>query len=189
MTLRHLILDRDGVLNHENAAGGWVSDPEDWRWLPGVLSALARLREAGVRVSVVTNQSCIGRGLASREDVDRVNDRMTRECLEAGGRIDGVFVCPHAPGAGCSCRKPRPGLVEEAVAESRLPADSTVLVGDDERDLKAGLEAGVAVSLVLTGKGALTEARLAVSGIPVHDDLGAAVASLLASKAQPIGDR
>jgi D-glycero-D-manno-heptose 1,7-bisphosphate phosphatase len=178
MTPRHLILDRDGVLNHE-ASSGWISSAAEWRWLPGVLGALRSLHEAGVRVSVVTNQSCIGRGLATRQQVDAVHERMMRECRAAGGSIDAVFVCPHAPGDGCDCRKPRSGLVRQAVTAAGLAAGQTLLVGDDQRDLEAGRGGGVRIALVRTGKGVQTEASLGASDVPVYDDLRSAVSALL----------
>lgn len=178
MRLSHLILDRDGTLNPEAPEGGWITSPEQWRWLPGTLQALASLRESGVHLSVVTNQSCIGRRLATREAIDTVHERMLRECREAGGCIDSVWVCPHAPGAGCECRKPRPGLVLQAIAAAGYPAEETLLIGDDRRDLEAGLASGIKVALVRTGKGARTEANLPEPDIPVYDDLQAAVSAL-----------
>ncbi len=175
----HLILDRDGVLNREARGGGWILSPAQWRWLPGARTALRRLRRAGVRVSVTTNQSCIGRGLATTHEIDAVHRQMKDECLEAGGRIDAVFVCPHAPGDGCDCRKPRPGLIVQALSAAGLEAGASLLVGDDRRDLEAGLAAGVRVALVRTGKGERTAADLPTAGIPIYDNLLAAVSALL----------
>jgi len=177
--VRHLILDRDGVLDREPASG-WVTDLSQWRWEPGALDALRRLAEAGIRVSVVTNQSCIGRGLATRRQVDALHRAVLREAAEAGGRVAEVYVCPHAPGDGCDCRKPRPGLVRSAVGGSGVPASDSLLVGDDGRDLDAGRAAGVAVALVCTGKGRRTEGTPAADGVPVFDDLAAVVRALTA---------
>jgi D-sedoheptulose 7-phosphate isomerase len=182
MTLRHLIVDRDGVLNEE-LEEGWVSRWTQWRWLPGVLEALSALRQAGVRVSVVTNQSGIGRGLVSASDVDEIHRRMQRDVLASGGQIDAVLVCPHAPEQGCNCRKPRPDLILRAMSEGGAPASQTVLVGDDARDLEAGRTAGVRVALVRTGKGARV-APSVPAGVPVFDDFGGAVALLLEGEAR-----
>lgn len=178
-SLRHLVVDRDGVLNHENESGGWVTSPVDFRWLPGSLDALVRLAGAGVRVTVATNQSCIGRGVAEPAQVEAVHHRMVAEAEAAGGKIAEVFVCPHAPDDGCSCRKPRPGLIESALAASDVPMEETTLVGDAWRDLEAGRAAGLPVALVRTGKGRRFEQRAAEEGIAVFEDFLDAVEQLL----------
>jgi D-glycero-D-manno-heptose 1,7-bisphosphate phosphatase len=177
--IRHVILDRDGVLNREDAEGGWICDPQDWRWEQGAREGLLLFARAGVHTSVVTNQSCIGRGLAEPEAIERVNDHMRREATASGARIDDVFVCPHAPADDCDCRKPRPGLVRQAIDASGVPATQTVLVGDAVRDLEAGRQGGVKVVLVRTGKGAVTEKNEQIGTIPVYDDLQAAAIDLL----------
>jgi D-glycero-D-manno-heptose 1,7-bisphosphate phosphatase len=176
--VRHVILDRDGVLNEEPAYGSYVRDPAEFRWLPGALAALARLRAAGVRISVATNQSGVGRGIMSLDDLERIHARMTGEAAAAGGAIDAVFCCTHAPGAGCACRKPAPGLVTAAIQASGIDPRATLLVGDAPRDLEAGRSAGVAVALVLTGKGRATERALAGPRPPVFDDLASLVAAV-----------
>lgn len=174
MRYRHLILDRDGVLNYEAPAPGFVLRPQDFRWLPGAIEALALLHGAGIRLSVATNQSGVGRGLMTLEEVEAVHARMRAEAEAAGGTLDAVLCCPHAPQAGCPCRKPEPGLIREAVASSGIPADASLVVGDDVRDLEAAQRAGVRAALVRTGKGRATEARLADrSAAMVYDDLPA----------------
>jgi D-sedoheptulose 7-phosphate isomerase len=169
---RHVIVDRDGVLNEEAADGGYVLSPSEWRWIAGAPEALARLTRAGLRVSVVSNQSAVGRGLMAEGQLSAVHARMQAEAAAAGGRIDAVFVCPHAPDAGCDCRKPAPGLVLEALRHSALPASETVLVGDDLRDLEAAAAAGIAAVLVRTGKGRATEAKIGARAGAVFDNLG-----------------
>ncbi|TNF72029.1 MAG: HAD-IIIA family hydrolase [Acidobacteria bacterium] len=179
MDIHHVILDRDGVLNREDTEGGWIRDPEEWRWEQGAREGLLLFSRAGVRISVVTNQSCIGRGVAEPEAIDRVNDHMRREAAAAGAGIDAVFVCPHAPDEGCDCRKPRSGLVRQAIEASGVPATQTVLVGDAARDLEAGRQGGVEVVLVRTGKGRKTEKEEQLETIPVYDDLHSAAIDLL----------
>jgi D-glycero-D-manno-heptose 1,7-bisphosphate phosphatase len=169
---RHVILDRDGVLNREMPDGAWMHRVEDWQWEPNALDGLCRLAAAGVRISVATNQSGVGRGIFPVADVDRVHDRMLSEAAAAGAHIDAVFFCPHAPEDQCRCRKPGPGLVEAAVEQSGIPVAETILVGDALRDLHAAIAAGVRAILVRTGKGRATEAQLDDSGqIAVYDDL------------------
>lgn len=171
MPIRHVILDRDGVLNREAPGRGWVTRPEDWVWEEGALAGLRRLAEAGILITVVTNQSAVGRGVMDMDSVDRVNDVMLREAEAAGAPIDGVFVCPHAPDDGCPCRKPEPGLIAEAVLFSGVPPADTVVVGDADRDLEAARAAGIRAVLVRTGKGRDTERQLGDPGVAVYDDL------------------
>ncbi len=171
MSIRHVILDRDGVLNYEAPAGSYVRDPAEFRWLPGALEGLVLLRRAGLRLSVATNQAGVGRGLMSLVQLMAVHERMQAEASAHGGQLDAVLYCPHAPEEHCSCRKPAPGLIAAAVARSGIPAQETIVVGDDQRDLEAARRAGVAAALVRTGKGRRTEEAMGDAAVPVYDDL------------------
>ena len=179
MKIKHVILDRDGVLNHEAPDSGYVRTPEGFRWLAGALEGLALLRGAGVRISIATNQSGVGRGLMSLEQLEAVHDKMRSEAARAGGAIDAVFFCPHAPDAGCACRKPAPGLIQAAVASAGISAADTLVVGDDRRDLEAAQRAGVAAVLLRTGKGARNEPLVRDLDVPVYDDLPAVARAIL----------
>src|SRR6185312_6452523 len=108
-SIRHVILDRDGVLNAEPRDGGYVVDWAQWRWLPGALESLALLGSKGVRISVATNQSCVGRGIVSREQIDAVHARRLVEAARAGPTIDFGLVCSLAPDQGRDSREPAPG--------------------------------------------------------------------------------
>ena len=177
--IRHVILDRDGVLNHEAPDNGWITRPEDWIWQSGALEALRRLKEAGLRVSIASNQSGVGRGVMTAADLQRVTAKMKREAEAAGARIDEVVYCPHAPDAGCNCRKPRPGLLQALVDASGCPADQTILVGDAMRDLQAARALGIRALLVRTGKGRTTERGLRQEAVEVFDDLAAAAHAII----------
>jgi len=179
MPIRHVILDRDGVLNREAADGGWVSRPEDWAWEEGALEGLRLLTKAGLHISIVTNQSGVGRGVVVAEDVEAVNRRMLDEARDSGCRIDRVLVCPHGPDEGCRCRKPAPGLIEDAIEAAGIDASETVAVGDAVRDVQAAQAAGVEALLVRTGKGRATERQLDGSGCKVYDDLEHAAKAIL----------
>ena len=187
--LRHVILDRDGVLNYEAEGGGYVRDPAEFRWLPGALEGLAMLRQAGLHLSVVTNQSGVGRGLMSLEQLAAVHARMQAEASAHGGALDAVLFCPHAPQDRCACRKPAPGLIEAAVARSGVAASDTIVVGDDRRDLEAAQRAGVVAALVRTGKGRRTEALLGNAAVPAYDDLRELARAILAARPDTGGDR
>jgi D-glycero-D-manno-heptose 1,7-bisphosphate phosphatase len=171
--IRHLILDRDGVLNQEAADHGYILRPEDFKWLPGALPALVMLAGLGLRISVASNQSAVGRGLMTAQQLEQVLATMRTQAQAAGARIDAIYVCCHAPEAHCDCRKPAPGLIRAALQESGIPADETLLVGDDVRDVEAARAAGIPVVMVRTGKGLRASAHLRERGdtLPVFDDL------------------
>ena len=179
MEYRHIILDRDGVLNREAPAAGYIREPAEFVWLPGALEALASLRQAGAHLSVATNQSGVGRGLMSLAQLEAVHERMRAEAARHGADLDDVLFCPHAPGDGCSCRKPEPGLIRAAIARSGIPAAESVVVGDDLRDLEAAARAGVSAVLVRTGKGRKAEAQLSGTKVPTYDDLSELARALL----------
>ena len=176
-SIAHVIFDRDGVLNRE-LDEGWLSDVSQWEWEEGVLEALARVGAASIPVSIVTNQSGVGRGVVPPEAVEAVHRWLTQQLLGLGIDRAKVFVCPHAPSDGCTCRKPLPGLVHDALAWSGVPAQHTVMIGDDVRDLHAGREAGVHVALVLTGKGREMRDRIDAA-TPVYANLGQALDAVL----------
>ena len=171
MAYKHLILDRDGVLNYEAPDSGYVREPEEFLWLPGALEALATLTRAGVHLTVATNQSGVGRGLMSVAQLTAIHDRMLAEAAGSGAALEAVLFCPHAPDDRCSCRKPEPGLIHEAINRSGIAAADTLVVGDAERDLEAAARAGVRSVLVRTGKGRKTEAALRSTEVRVYDDL------------------
>jgi len=176
-SVRHVIVDRDGVLNRE-LESGWLTDPGDWQWEEGSFEALRLLADHGVSVSVATNQSGIGRGVVDRDAVDRVHAWLADQLARADAPIVRIHVCPHAPDDGCACRKPRPGLILDAVDASGVDRRETLVIGDDVRDIEAARAAGVAAALVRTGKGLNAQTR--VEGpLPVFDNLLEAVTALV----------
>jgi D-glycero-D-manno-heptose 1,7-bisphosphate phosphatase len=147
---RVVFLDRDGVINESPPDGGWVLRWEEFHFVRGALEALRRLDEHGFAVVVITNQSCIGRGLITLAEAEAINRRMADAVAAAGGRIAGVYFCPHSPDAECSCRKPKPGLIDQAVRELGLQPGHWFFVGDMERDIEAGLARGCTTILAGT---------------------------------------
>ena len=189
MGFRHVILDRDGVLNYEAPEGSYVREPSQFRWLPGALAGLALLHRAGVRLSVATNQAGVGRGLMSLAQLAAVHERMQTDAAAHGAALDAVLYCPHAPEEQCACRKPAPGLIQAAVARSGIAAGDSIVVGDDRRDLEAAERAGVAAALVRTGKGRRTEALLGIAAVPAYDDLHELARAILAARADASSGR
>ena len=134
-----VFLDRDGTLIDDV---GYPRDPARVRLVDGAAEALARLRQAGFRLVVVSNQSGIGRGLITEDEARSVHERFVSELERRGVRLDGVRYCPHAPEAGCDCRKPAPGLLLAAADDLGLDLDASFMVGDKSSDVEAGHRAG-----------------------------------------------
>lgn len=140
MRRRAVFLDRDGVLIEDR---GYVRRVADVQVLPGVSAALNRLKRAGWMVVVVTNQSGIGRGLVTAEAYAQVNAFM-RTTLPW---IDAVYCCPHLPAAGCTCRKPQPGLLLQAAQDLGIDLGRSIMLGDRITDVQAGQAAGCRLSV------------------------------------------
>lgn len=170
--MKLVILDRDGTINHDSDR--YIKSPAEWRPIKGSIDAIARLSRAGYRVVVATNQSGIARGLFDTATLIAIHDTMQRAVAQAGGRIDGVFFCPHAADAACECRKPKPGMLLEIGRRFNVPLQAVYMVGDAQRDIEAAAAAQARPVLVLTGKGASTHAggRLP-AGTLVFPDLAA----------------
>lgn len=176
--MKLVILDRDGVINHDN--DNYIKGPDEWRPIAGSLEAIARLNQAGYHVVLATNQSGVGRGLFEVSTLNAIHDKMHRALSQIGGRIDAIFFCPHAEEAGCTCRKPKPGLLEEIARRFNVDLKGVPSVGDSLRDLHAAAAVGAAPILVLTGKGGKTkDAGGLPEGTQIFSDLAGAVRSIV----------
>ena len=130
-----IFLDRDGVLNRR-IPGGYVQQYQQWEWLPGALAACVELAKLFDRVLIITNQQGIGKGLMSSEDLAAIHQRVQQDIEAAGGRVDGIYFCPHLKTENCGCRKPRPGLVRQALNDfPNISLPDSYLVGDSYSDL------------------------------------------------------
>src|SRR5437762_13643779 len=148
---RLIILDRDGVINHDSDQ--FIKSPDEWRPIPGSLEAISRLNHAGFRVVVATNQSGLGRGLFDMATLIAINDKMHKALAQIGGRIDALFYCPHTADSACECRKPRAGMLIEIGQRFGVDLTGVPCVGDSVRDLQAADAVQAQPILVLTGKG------------------------------------
>lgn len=169
---RLILIDRDGVINRDSPA--FVKSVSEFVPLDGAIDAIARLHRAGFKIAVCTNQSGVGRGLLAETTLTAIHAELVRRVEAAGGRLDALRYCPHAPDAGCNCRKPKPGMLTDLMTVLGEPPQRTVFVGDSLRDVKAAHAAGCEAVLVRTGNGSEAEAdarRLGV--VEVHDDLAA----------------
>ena len=175
--MKLIILDRDGVINHDSAQ--YVKGPDEWRPIEGALEAIARLTHGGYRAVVATNQSGIGRGLFDMATLNAINSKMIKAANQVGGRIEAVFYCPDTDEAKSAFRKPAPGMLLEIAERFNSPLEGVPAVGDSLRDLQAAAAVGAQPILVLTGKG--TDTRKS-GGLPegtlVHPDLAAVAQAL-----------
>lgn len=142
-----VFFDRDGVLNVDK---DYLHNIEELEWVEGAKEAVAYLTQQGYTVFVVTNQSGIARGYYPVEDMQRLHKHMATEIAAAGGKITKFYYCPHLIGAkvkeydvDCDCRKPKPGLLYQAMAEYAIDKDKSFLVGDKQRDIESAAAAGI----------------------------------------------
>ena len=173
---RAILLDRDGVLNEDRV--DFVKSLDELVILPGTGHAVAALNDAGYTVLVVSNQSCVARGILTTDEVAAINDALRQRLARYAATIDGFYICPHDQDDRCDCRKPAPGLLLQAAQDWEFDLAETWLVGDAPRDIEAGRAAGCPTALVLTGKGRRSRPQL--PDIPAFEDLAAFVRWLLA---------
>jgi histidinol-phosphate phosphatase family protein len=172
-----LFVDRDGVLLVEK---DYLADPAEVELVPGVPEALRRAREAGLTIVGLSNQSGLGRGRFTVAQFEAVMRRFDAILGREGVPLDAFFYCPHAPQDACRCRKPAPGLLEEAAAVLAWDPARAWLVGDKVSDVDLALAAGLRPVLVRTGHGRAQEALLGDRrGVLVAEDLPAALTVIL----------
>ncbi|TAM75225.1 HAD family hydrolase [bacterium] len=149
MSRRAVFLDRDGTIM---ADVGYPSDPRQVRLVPHAAEGLKLLQEHGYALVVVSNQSGIARGRLTLEDAQRVNAELQRRLRELGDvRIEAFYLCPHLDRDGCDCRKPKPGMIERAIAEHRYAREGSVAIGDRPRDIEAGRNARLRTVRIIGG--------------------------------------
>ena len=186
--MKLLILDRDGVINHDSDA--YIKSVAEWIPIPGSIEAIAALSKAGWTVAVATNQSGIARGYYDLATLEAMHAQLRMRVAEQGGEVGLIVYCPHGPDAGCDCRKPLPGLFEQIGARFGVPLKGVPTAGDSLRDLQAGAAAGCEPHLVLTGKSARYCSGGRPEGLPegtqLHTDLSAFADFILERSARPL---
>jgi len=176
-----IILDRDGVINQDSDE--YVKSLDEFILIPGSVEAIARLCQAGYRVAVATNQSGIARGFYNTATLEAMHQKLKAALAPLGGEIVEIVHCPHGPDDGCDCRKPLPGMYRAIAEKYQFDLKDVPVIGDSLRDLQAAQQVGARPILVRTGKGERTLAKgEGLVGIPVYDDLAAAVDALLAQE-------
>jgi D-glycero-D-manno-heptose 1,7-bisphosphate phosphatase len=178
-----IILDRDGVINHESSE--YIKSPEEWQPISGSLEAITKLNKQGFKVFVVTNQSGIGRGYFDIKMLESIHEKLMQALSAIGGNIEEFFFCPHHPNAGCCCRKPKTGMIEQIQKKYPIDITQTFFIGDSWVDMKAAELAGCLPILVLTGKGQQSLLEYpTLSAIPHFTNLAQAVDYVLSKHRQ-----
>ena len=169
--LKTVFLDRDGVINRKMPEGQYVTGWEHFHLLPGVPEAIAALNRKGLRVLVVTNQRGIALGLYSSADVEAIHVKLQLALAESGAHVDGFYFCPHDK-RQCNCRKPGPGLFEQAKADfPEITPETSVIIGDSLSDIEFGHHLGMRT--------------IFIEGNREHQKPGAAKAAELADRSFP----
>ena len=148
---RAVFLDRDGtVIEHVH----YLRDPAAVTIPEGAAGALKQLHESGFLLVLVSNQSLVGRGLGTIEDVEAVNARTVELLARESVTLDAVKYCPHTPEDGCPCRKPQPGMLLEAAKELDIDVARSAMIGDNPTDVEAGRNAGCGLNILLASEDA-----------------------------------
>jgi len=145
-----VFLDRDGTINQD--AADYIKSWPEFKFLPRSIEALRDLTAAGFIIIVITNQSAIPRKFLSAEELENIHSKMKAAVESQGGKISDIFVCPHMPDAGCDCRKPAPGLIDQAKKKHDIDLATAAMIGDSARDIECAQKAGCGRTiLVKTG--------------------------------------
>jgi D-glycero-D-manno-heptose 1,7-bisphosphate phosphatase len=171
MTMKLVILDRDGVINEESSA--YVKSPDELHFIPGSIEAIAKLNSLGFKVAIATNQAGIGRGIFKDSDLQAIHEKLLNTLTAAGAHIDHIAYCPHHPNDLCDCRKPKPGMLQQIAKHYHTDLHDVFFVGDSLTDLQAAINAGAKPALVKTGYGEKTQTELNQLNCtaPIYDNL------------------
>ncbi len=147
---RAIFLDRDGVINEDSES--FITHPDQVKIFPTVSQSIRSLREIGFHIIVVSNQSGVGRGLLSEETLADINGKIRDELDREGAKLDAMYYCPHLPTDGCSCRKPRNGMLVQASQDFGIDLSESYMIGDKPSDIACGESSGCTTILTLSGQ-------------------------------------
>ena len=154
MNDKFVILDRDGVINHDS--NNYIKSPDEWTPIPGSLEAISRFNKKGFIVVVATNQSGISRGYFDVVTLTEIHNKMIKELSYYSGRINSIFFCPCLNEKNCHCRKPKPGMIFEIKKRYKIYTNNIFYIGDSFTDFQAAKAAKINFALVKTGNGLKT---------------------------------
>lgn len=164
--MKAVFLDRDGTINHEEP--NYLTDIRRLKIFKEAFEAIKLLNHHQFKTIVVTNQSCVGRGLLKEEELIRINEKLKIRLARKKAFVDSIYYCPHTPADQCRCRKPDVGLLQRAVREHQIALEKSFFIGDRMFDIHAGKNVGCKTILVLTGAGRETLSNLK-TGAPANE--------------------
>ena len=133
-----LFLDRDGVIN-KKLEGKYVRNFSEFEFIPGALDSISKLSNLFNRILIVTNQQGIAKGIMSEADLNTLHTQMQERIEKLGGKINKIYYCPHLQDMDCMCRKPKSGMIEQAIIDfPEINIKNSYLIGDSDSDIKAG---------------------------------------------------
>ena len=166
--MKAVFLDRDGTINVEMP--DYLTDLKKLRIIQSAYKAIGLLNQYRFKTIIVTNQSCVRRGLLEEKELHRIHEKLEKRLALQGARLDSIYYCPHIPDDGCDCRKPKTGLLKRAVADHGIDLKKSFLVGDRFFDIDTGKRGGCKTVLVLTGAGEKTWADLKTKSVQEQPD-------------------
>jgi len=150
--MKVIFLDRDGVINTFPGRGNYVTGARSFSFLPGSIEAVKKFNEHGFKVFVVSNQSGVAKGIYSQKDLDAIDKKMRSGLKKKKAFLDGIYYCTHGSGEGCSCRKPKTGMLEAALKDSKGSLERSFFIGDSFVDIETAKNFGAHPVLVLSGR-------------------------------------
>jgi D-glycero-D-manno-heptose 1,7-bisphosphate phosphatase len=179
MIKKYVLLDRDGVINHDS--DNYIKSTDEWHAIDRSLEAIELLNRHGFNIVVISNQSGLARGLFDEATLSDIHAKMHTYVNKKGGVIEEIYFCPHHPKDICECRKPKPGLLKKFAQEKKVDLKNTIFIGDSLRDIEAAQSVGAKPILVKTGNGekTLREHPQLSNIICVFDDLYEAASYLI----------
>jgi len=178
-----VILDRDGVINQDSME--YIRSPEEWVAFPKSLEAIAALKQKGYLIAIVTNQSGIARGFYDEPMLQAIHEKLLNQLQALGATLDSIEYCRHMPDAGCSCRKPQPGMLTHTLHKLGCQPEDAVMIGDRITDLLAASAANIACRMILSP---MTDRKaLKTFGeVPLYTSLHACAQDLIAAVDTPL---
>lgn len=150
--MKIIFLDRDGVINKYPGDRNYVTSPKEFEFIAGSIQGIKKLKEKGFTLIVVSNQAGVSKGLYSEKNLQEITAKMIKELKKHKSGLDGVYYCRHKEEDNCTCRKPKTGLMHQALKDLGKSATISFFIGDSFRDMNAAREFGAKPVLVLSGK-------------------------------------
>lgn len=150
--MKVIFLDRDGVINQYPGDRNYITGAKEFKFIPGSIQGIKQLKDKGFKIFVISNQAGVSKGIYSEKDLQEITDKMLKGLKKHNVTLDGIYYCKHKDDDNCSCRKPKTGLLSQALKEMGKHASICFFIGDSFRDMNAAKEFGAKPVLVLSGK-------------------------------------